>query len=314
MIKYILTIITLTVVLTAVVSAEQRMVAITIDDLPVVSKIRDKKSLASITDRLLGHIVRSNAPVTGFVNEQKLFKDGKRIEFQIDFLRQWITSGCDLGNHTYSHLSLHSNDVQKFTGEILRGEIVTRELLAAHGKTIRYFRHPYLFTGLNMEVKREVSDFLEKHNYEIAPVSIDNSEWAFAAAYDNALIRKDTNLRKQIGKAYVPYLIAKTGYWEKQSKKLFGREIRQILLLHANSINAEYLDDVIESYKKRGYKLVSLEEALKDKAYKNPDTFVGRSGISWLHRWALERGKENLIPDEPRVPKFVMVAAGLKSE
>ena len=100
MIKYILTIIMLTVVFTAVVSARQRMVAITIDDLPVVSKMRDKKSLASITDRLLGHILRSDAPVTGFVNEQKLFKDGKRIEFQVDLLRQWLTSGCDLGNHT----------------------------------------------------------------------------------------------------------------------------------------------------------------------------------------------------------------------
>ena len=96
--------------------------------------------------------------------------------------------------------------------------------------------------------------------------------------------------------------------------KLFNREIKQTLLLHANSINADYFDDVAKFFKKRGYKFITLDEALKDEAYKLPDTFIKRSGISWLHRWALEKGKGNILKDEPRVPKFVMEAAGLDSE
>ena len=96
--------------------------------------------------------------------------------------------------------------------------------------------------------------------------------------------------------------------------KLLNREIIQTLLLHANSINADYFGDVAKMYKKRGYKFITLEYALKDEAYRLPDKFTGRAGISWLHRWALEKGKENLVSDEPHVPKFVMEAAGLKSE
>lgn len=66
--------------------------------------------------------------------------------------------------------------------------------------------------------------------------------------------------------------------------------------------------------KKRGYKFVALENALTDEAYKLPDTFVGRSGISWLHRWALEKGREYVLPNEPLTPDFVMKIAGVESE
>jgi hypothetical protein len=45
-----------------------------------------------------------------------------------------------------------------------------------------------------------------------------------------------------------------------------------------------------------------------------PDTFIKRNGISWLHRWALEKGRENILPDEPKTPEFVLKAAGVDSE
>jgi hypothetical protein len=165
-----------------------------------------------------------------------------------------------------------------------------------------------------MEIKNDLGEFLKQHSYTIAPVTIDNSDWIFARAYDNAIEKNDKKLKREIGKAYIPYLEAKTKYWEQQSLKLFNREIAQILLIHANSINADYLDDIFKSYKKRGYKIVTLEESLKDEAYKLPDNFVKRNGISWLHRWALDKGREFIVKDEPRVPEFVMKASGFDSE
>ena len=73
-----------------------------------------------------------------------------------------------------------------------------------------------------------------------------------------------------------------------------GREIKQILLIHANSINSDYLDDIAKMLEKRNYKFITLQDALTDEAYKLPDTFVKRNGISWLHRWALAKGRENI--------------------
>lgn len=119
---------------------------------------------------------------------------------------------------------------------------------------------------------------------------------------------------KQVGDAYVPYMEAKLGYWERQSIKLFGREISQTLLIHANFINSDYFDDLAAMLKRRGYKFVTLEQALNDEAYRLPDTYVGPAGISWLHRWARDKDREFILADEPKVPEFVLKASGFESE
>ena len=291
-----------------------RLIAVTIDDLPVVSTRRDLKNRQEITRKLLAHITKAKIPAIGFVNENKLYADEKRDEAQIDLLRAWLDAKLELGNHTFSHVNIANVSLEKYKEEILKGELVTKELLAAKRMKPRYFRHPFLWTGLNLETKSELGKFLGEHDYTIAPVTIDNADWIFARAYDNAFDKGDLELMKRIGAAYVPYMEAKMDYWERQSVKIFGREIRQILLLHANFINSDYMDDLAKMLKKRSYKFVSLDEALKDKAYQLPDNFVRRNGISWLHRWALDKGRENVLPDEPKTPEFVMKAAGVESE
>ena len=292
----------------------ERFIAVTIDDLPVVAKNSDLKTRQEITKKLLAHITKAKVPAIGFVNENKLFADGKIIEAEVDLLRRWLDAGLELGNHTFSHRSLNRIELKDYQEDILRGEVVTKELLAAKNMRMRYFRHPFLQTGLSLEVKDGLNRFLAEHDYTIAPVTIDNADWIFARAYDNALEKNDRKLLKQISASYVPYLESKMDYWERQSIKLFDREIKQILLLHANTINSDYLDDIAKMLKKRGYKFITLEEALKDEAYKLPDTFNRRAGISWLHRWALEKGRENILPAEPKTPDFVMKAAGVDSE
>jgi len=292
----------------------QRTVAITIDDLPVVSTRRDIENRREITKKLLAHIKKAKVPAIGFVNENKLYAGDQRDEKQIDLLRMWLDSGLELGNHTYSHRSLNTIPLSDYQADLLKGEVITRELLARKKKTLRYFRHPYLQTGRSLEVKQQFDAFLANHGYTIAPISFDNADYIFSAAYDKAFDRKDLELMKRVGEAYVPYMESKLDYWERQSTKLFAREISQTLLIHANFINSDYFDDLAAMFRKRGYRFVTLEEALKDDAYRLPDTYVGPAGISWIHRWALAKGREWVLLDEPRVPGFVLKASGFESE
>ncbi|MBX7171465.1 MAG: polysaccharide deacetylase family protein [Pyrinomonadaceae bacterium] len=294
--------------------AQNRQIAVTIDDLPVVSTRNNLKNRQEITQKLLSHITKFKVPAIGFVNENKLYINEKRDELQVDLLRMWLNANLELGNHTFSHLDLHTNSLEKYEAEILKGEIITKELLQTKRLQIRYFRHPFLHSGMGLDIKKDLAEFLQNHNYTIAPVTIDNGDYIFSRAYDNAFDKGDKKLMKQIGKAYVPYMQAKMDYWERQSVKLFNREVSQILLIHANFINSDYFGELAKMLKNRGYKFVPLEEALKDEAYKLPDNFVKRAGISWLHRWALDKGKENILPDEPKVPDFVLKASGFESE
>lgn len=307
---------TLLLVLSFAITAQtpKRTIAVTIDDLPVVNTRSDIETRRDITKRLLGHVKKAKVPAVGFVNENKLYKNDERNQQEIDLLQMWLDAGLELGNHTFSHRSADALTVDEYTKDILRGEIISKELLAKKGMKMRYFRHPYLQTGSDMAKKTAIYKFLADNGYTVAPISFDNADYIFARAYDNARDKADTGLMKRVGAAYVPYMEAKLEYWERQSVKTLGREMSQTLLIHANSINAEYFDDLAVMLKKRGYKFVTLEESLKDEAYRLPDNFTRRAGISWLHRWTLDKGKEFVLPNEPMTPEFVLKASGFESE
>jgi hypothetical protein len=188
-------------------------------------------------------------------------------------------------------------------------------LAAEYGKSIRYLRHPFLHRGNTKEKVDSLMAFLAAHGYREAPVTIDNSDYLFNAAYDSAIAHKDTALMRTIGTDYVAYMEKKLVYFEDQSQKLFGYNIPQIFLMHANAINADYIDQLAAMIKRHDYKFVSLDRALEDKAYLSPDTFYKTGGISWLDRWAFTAGQRgDYFKDDPRTPEYILHLADVDSE
>ena len=213
----------------------------------------------------------------------------------------------DLGNHSFSHPDLHRVPLDEFKADVLRGEIVTRELLAEFGKAPKYFRHPYLHTGTSLETKSDLEEFLSRNGYRVAPVSIDNSEWIFARAYVIALRMDDKELAAQIGGDYVDYMLAMVGYYEDQSQQLFDRNISHVLLIHANQLNADWFAVLADRLATLGYEFVALDEALADPAYQSADTYTGPGGITWIHRWAMTRNVDrSMFRGEPETPAYVL--------
>ncbi len=265
-----------------------RTVAVTIDDLPVVrgGSLENRRAL---TARLLSKVTAYDIPAIGFVNEVKLGEPAASAD-EIALLEQWLDAGLDLGNHTYSHHSLFNTALDTFQADVVRGEQETTALLKKHGREMRYFRHPYLNTGPNLETKTAFEAFLAARGYTVAPVTIDNDEWVYAAAYDKAV--GDTALRARIGADYIRYMDEVFAFHEQVSRELLGREPAQTLLIHANALNADYFDALARMMQARGYRFISLEEALQDPAYARQDTYTGRAGISWLQRWRITQGQE----------------------
>jgi peptidoglycan/xylan/chitin deacetylase (PgdA/CDA1 family) len=291
-----------------------REVAITFDDLPVVPR-HDLATDRMITAKLLKNFATNNVPVIGFVNENKLYTDDTLENQRVDLLKSWLDAGLELGNHTFSHPDLNTMLLEVFQSDVMRGEVVTKRLLHAKGRELRFFRHPFLHAGKDLDTKRKFEEFLSTRGYRIAPVTIDNSEWIFARAYERAMETKDQAMLKRVADAYLPYMEQKFEYFEKQSVALFGYEMKQVLLLHANALNADHFDELARMIRQRGYRFITLEAALTDKAYTTPDSYAGPAGITWLHRWVISQGaKEKIVPDEPRTPEFVLKLAGVTAE
>ncbi|MFN0122926.1 MAG: polysaccharide deacetylase family protein [Blastocatellia bacterium] len=288
-----------------------REVAITIDDLPVNAAHRPVADWKPMTRKLLRALTTHKVPAIGFVNEGKLYEGDQLRADRVELLRMWLRAGLELGNHTYAHPDLHNTPLPEFQQGVLRGEVVTKKLLREKGREMRFFRHPFLHTGRSLDVRDQFTRFLSEHGYRVAPVTIDNNDYIFARAYDNAWGRGDKEMMRRIGAAYVPYMESYFDFYEKQSVALVGYEMRQTLLIHANFLNADYLAGLLDRLRARGYKFISLEQALTDKAYQLPDEWTGAGGISWLHRWALTRKVDkSFFAGEPDVPAFVMKEYG----
>ena len=283
----------------------RREVAVTLDDLPapedsVVSN--DVVALRTMTERLLGGLRANRIPAVGFVNEQKLY-GGNDFEARVGVLRMWVNAGFELGNHTFSHLDLNATPLPDYEEDVVHGEIATKILLREKGKHPRYFRYPYLDVGPNLAVRREFEQFLTRHGYTVAPVTIDNEEYVFGVVYAWALRRGDQQAARRVADTYVAYMDEVFDYFEGLSRAVVGREVRQVLLLHADSLNADHLANLIRMIERRGYHFITLERALEDKAYHLPDNYSGGGGVSWIEHWAFTKGKKT--PRGPEVPEFV---------
>jgi len=293
-----------------------REIAITFDDLPVISStIRDVAGHRQITTRLLESIRSNRVPAIGFVNEDKLLSGGKRDAAQVALLQMWLDAGLELGNHTFSHLDLHTTPLPAYQEDVIRGESATSRLLRNKGAKLRYFRHPYLHTGRDIETKEKLEEFLARRGYRVAPVTMSNSDWIFSAAYERALENGDTPLQKRIVEAYIPYTERIVEYFEEQSIDLLGYEPKQVLLLHANLLNADCFDNLAQMIRNRGYTFVTLDRALQDQAYQSLDTYTGPGGISWLHRWVITKGhKSKVFPEELIITESLMKQNAQRSQ
>jgi peptidoglycan/xylan/chitin deacetylase (PgdA/CDA1 family) len=285
-------------------SPPQREIVITIDDLPAANaNSMTGQEILEMTAKLLETLRDQKVPAVGFVNEKKLYKFGE-VDDRIKALSMWLDRGFELGNHTFSHVSLNRVGLKEWEEDVVRGETVTRMLLAQHDMTLRYFRHPYLDVGRDLETRRQAEAFLVDRGYRIAPITIDAWDWMYAGVYEDARKRGDAALQQQLVSSYVSYTGQVFDYYEKFSKDLLGYEPPQILLLHGNWLEADHIGELLDLLRRRGYRFVTLREALGDAAYSLPDNYVGEEGTNWLDHWAITRGQ--LPKNTPVFPQWVI--------
>ena len=270
-------------------------VAITIDDLPRGGDSRDARDLVSIralTTQLLEPL--RGIPVIGFVNAGRAEQLGAPGLQTV--LRLWLDAGATLGNHTWSHPDLNTTPLADYEADLLHGEAAVTQAL---GHRPVYFRHPFLHAGKNADTRRGLENFLGEHHYRIAPVTLDNSDWMFAAVYAPAL-KTDPALAIRVRETYLAYMESIFDFFERRTREVVGRDIPQTLLIHASRLNADSMPALLAMMRRRGYRFVSLEDALKDPAYSLPDDYFGTGGFSWIHRWSRTKGMPNKgEPDEP---------------
>src|SRR5882757_4172632 len=253
--------------------------AITFDDLPLngllppgVTRVETAKNVLAILKE------RNVPPVYGFINAKKLEGNADAAEA----LKLWAATE-PVGNHTYAHMDLEQNTAEAFEREI-EGDEPVLELLSNRDDW-HWLRYPYLHEGDTVEKRRAVRTYLKVRGYKIAQVTLDWEDYLWNTAYARCVGKNDKNSIAWLRSSYLNTASEFLDLGREQAKLIYGREINYVLLLHRGAFTSTILPEALDLLKKKGFKLVTLEEAESDAAYESdPDVGLHDAG-TLLDQW-----------------------------
>ncbi len=255
-------------------------VAITFDDLPLNGELPQGVTRARITRDTLAVLKMRQAPATyGFVNGKKLEGNADAAEA----LKLWAASE-PVGSHTYSHMDLNANPAEAFEREIEEDEPVL-ELVARKDANWHWLRYPFLREGDTAEKRRAVRAYLQAHQYRVAQVTLDWEDYAWNSAYARCMEKNDAKSIAWLRSSYLNTASAYLDLGREMAKLVYERDINHVLLLHLGAFSSTILPDVLDLLQKKGFKLVTLEDAESDPAYETDPDAGSRYGGTLLEQW-----------------------------
>lgn len=269
----------------------KRKVAVTIDDLPMAdfdNHADDDARLAAV-QAICKAFSDRKVPVTGFVNMVN-------HERQPALLEAWRDCGLQLGNHTWSHKNADRVELDAYLEDLRKGDAALKTFLGKDDPL--YFRFPYLRRGKTRARHEAIQAQLAELESTAVPVTIDTYDWL----YNSELLKaEDADAETEMRRSWMWNMQERTLEAERVGEELFGHEPPQILLIHANTINGEALPHYFDWLESRGYTFVSVQDALADPAYAEPDRSLSPSGDAW---WLRIRRSRSLATDTSPYPAF----------
>ena len=244
-------------------SVEPR-VAVTVDDLPRHGPEAPGQDRLALHRALLAALARHKVPrVYGFVNAGRA-QPGDRAA-----LEAWVAAGHPLGNHTAHHPGLWKVGLDAYLADVEAGEPLLAELLGPGQEQVwKVFRYPYLWQGTDVPSRLALRQALVERRYRIAEVTIDFDDWAYNAPYVRCLRRGDAASIEALESMFLGSAVAQLRWADDTLRRLAGRPVPHVLLLHAGAFDAHVLDRLLSEYEKAGVRWIPLDEALADPVYR----------------------------------------------
>lgn len=256
-------------------SIAQPRISFTFDD--GVTEDRPGYSFEDWNKMLLDKLEDSKISTIFFVTGYN--KTDKKGSF---LLRSWNDRGHKIANHTFTHPNYNSkkSSFKDFSQELVK----TDELINKYDNYVKLFRFPYLKEGNTSQKTDSIREFLKEKKYKNGYVTIDASDW-----YIDSRLRKrlkenpDANL-EGFKKFYLQHIFERALFYENLSYQLTGRHINHTLLLHHNLTAALFLNDISDMFRKKGWVIISADEAYLDPIFDEKPVHAGESLI-----WALAK-------------------------
>jgi peptidoglycan/xylan/chitin deacetylase (PgdA/CDA1 family) len=239
------------------------VLALTIDDLPVHGPIPAGDTPQSVANGVIAALAGARVPAYGFINGHWT---GEQPE-TVAVLEAWQATGLSLGNHGWAHRWLKEMSPADFEQELVRNEPLLEQL--GGGSDWRWFRYPFLDEGESNEKRAAARAVLARHGYRIAAVTMDFADWQWTAPYARCRATGDADAIAELEQMYLQAAREGIAYSRELSRKLYGRDIPYVVLLHDSAFEARMLPRLLDLYRSSGFRFVSLPQAEQDPAYKD---------------------------------------------
>lgn len=274
-------------------------VALTFDDLPAHSALPRGETRVGVATAILAALRDADAPAFGFVNGVQT----EREPSSDAVLTLWRRAGHPLGNHTWSHLRLTADGAAAFEADVLQNETLLRAHMGR--RDWRWFRYPYLAEGETPPVRDRARAFLKARGYRIASVTLDFADWAYNEPYARCRDKGDAAAIAALETRYLAAAEESLDRTRALSRRLYGRDIPYVLLMHLGAFDARMAPRLLALYRAKGVRFVSLADAETDPFYRADVEVTPTSEPLTLEAEARRRGVE--VPPAPDVADLARV-------
>jgi lysophospholipase L1-like esterase/peptidoglycan/xylan/chitin deacetylase (PgdA/CDA1 family) len=238
-------------------------IAFTFDDMPAHATLPSNTTRVEIAARIIAAFKAAHAPAQGFINGVLT----EREPASVPVLQMWRDAGFPLGNHGWSHANLDQISDAQFAEELAKNEPLLQSLM---GKADwHWFRYPFLAEASGDPARRaRIRKLLADKGYKVAPVTMGFDDWAYNDAYARCVAKGDQAAIGKMETAWLEAAEASIGRYRAMAHSLYGRDIPYVILMHLGAFDARLMPQLLDLYRKHGFRFVSLEEATRDPYYR----------------------------------------------
>lgn len=230
--------------------------ALTFDDSPRFARgyfdgpTRAKKLIENLSKHNVG-------PAVFFSVSGQIDEEGKKR------LQKYVEAGHIIANHTATHPNFNEASLSEYEDNFKKAH----NELKGFDTFKRLFRFPYLREGNTKEKRDGMRSILDQMNYQNSYITLNNYDWYIESLFQRSFNSSNFDFAR-MREFYVNVLIESIEYYDKMAITHLGRSPKHVLLLHEMDISALFIGDLIRALRKRGWKIISLEDAFTDEIAK----------------------------------------------
>lgn len=269
-------------------SADEKHIAISFDDAP-----RGPGPVFSADERaarLIAALERAGVEQAAFFVNPAMIERADRAGAE-ERLAAYAHAGHVLANHTDTHPRLQATEPEAFLADIDAAEAW---LVDQPGRRA-WFRFPFLDEGGPDAVKRDaVRAGLRERGLLNARVTVNASDWVFEQALSDTPADERDLVLEALSELYVSHHVAAAEFYDALSRRLTGRSVAHMLLLHENDLAALNVEALAAALRAHGWTIISADAAYADPIYaSDPETRYAQGTL--LERLAWRAGLEGEV-------------------